>query len=106
MYVSRMTFHALPGRTTDVQDSLVQLERMVGDVGGLQPRVLRSHLASPGAPDVVFEQLAPDLMELERQIHAVTDNGMFQEWSQEVSALLADSPKREIYEVTSGDIAG
>ncbi len=103
MYVSRLMFRAHPGKTSEVQHALADLERMVTRAGGIKPRVLRSHMASAGAPDVVFEQQANDLSELESQIETVTDDGTFQEWSARMSPLLAESPKREIYEITSGD---
>ena len=103
MYVSRMTFHVHPGKTSEVQQALAELERMVASAGGTRPRVLRSHMASAGAPDVVFEQQAADLAELEREIQTVTGDQSFQQWSARMSPLLAESPKREIYEITSGD---
>ena len=97
MYVSRLTFHTLPGKTHAVEHALHTLRIMVGHVGGGQPRILRNHFASLGAPDVVFEQDAPDLEALERQISQVTARAEFQQWSQQMSALLAQSPKREVY---------
>jgi hypothetical protein len=66
-------------------------------VGGGRPRILRNHFASLGAPDVVFEQEAPDLEALETQISQVTARAEFQQWSQQMSELLAQSPKREVY---------
>ena len=65
--------------------------------GGVQPRVLRSHLASPGAPDVVFEQEVADLETLTTQITQVTEREDFQTWSSHMSGLLTQSPKREVY---------
>jgi hypothetical protein len=62
--------------------------------------VLRAHFASLGAPDLIFEQEAADLADLEHQLKGVTDNQDFQDWSKRVSALLAQSPKREIYLVS------
>jgi L-rhamnose mutarotase len=59
--------------------------------------VLRNHFASLGAPDVVFEQEAPDLDTLEAQIRQVTAREDFQRWSTHMSELLAQSPKREVY---------
>ncbi len=41
--------------------------------------------------------------ELERHIQTVTGDQAFQEWSAHMSPLLAESPKREIFEITSGD---
>jgi hypothetical protein len=72
---------------------------MVGQVGGIRPRVLHNHFASLGAPDVVFEQEAQDLGTLERQIQQVTENSAFQQWTGHMSGLLAESPKREIYRI-------
>jgi hypothetical protein len=97
MYVSRLTFHTLPGKTHDVEHALHTLLTLVGQVGGGRPRILRNHFASLGAPDVVFEQDAPDLETLETQIKHVTERAEFQQWSQQMSGLLAQSPKREVY---------
>jgi hypothetical protein len=97
MFISRLTFHTQPGKTADVEQELQKLMAMVGHVGGLRPRVLRNHFASLGAPDVVFEQEAPDLETLETQIRQVTESPDFQRWTQHMSGLLAQSPKREIY---------
>jgi hypothetical protein len=97
MYVSRLSFHTRPGRTGEVEKELRKLLKLVSDVGGIRPRVLRTHLASEGAPDLVFEQEAPDIGVLENQIRQVTDSSDFQNWSRHVSELVADSPKREIY---------
>lgn len=97
MYVSRLCFHTLPGRTQALEERLQRLQQLVADAGGSNPRVLRTHLASDGAPDVIFEQDAPDLSSLESQIAAVTAEKEFESWSAETSGLLAQSPKREIY---------
>ena len=97
MYISRLSFHTRPGKTAEVEEKLRKLLKLVLDVGGVRPRVLRTHLASEGAPDLVFEQEAPDLSTLEMQIKRVTDNPEFQRWSKQVSDLVADSPKREVY---------
>jgi hypothetical protein len=97
MFISRLTFHTQPGKTADVEQELQQLMAMVSEVGGLRPRVLRNHFASLGAPDVVFEQEALDLETLETQIKQVTERSDFQGWTQQMSGLLAQSPKREIY---------
>ena len=99
MYVSRLTFHTAPGKTHAVEQELQKLLAMVGQVGGGRPRVLRNHFASLGAPDVVFEQEAPDLETLETQITQVTGRKEFQQWSAYMSGLLAQSPKREVYTV-------
>ena len=97
MYVSRLAFYTIPGRTGDVEQALARLRDMVEAAGGGRPRVLRTHFASLGAPDLVFEQEAADLTALESQMALVTENPAFQVWSREVSAMLAQSPKREIY---------
>jgi hypothetical protein len=97
MYVSRLAFHTQPGKTQTVEQKLHKLIAMVNEVGGLRPRVLRNHFASQGAPDVVFEQEAPDLATLETQIKQVSESAVFQEWTGDMSGLLAQSPKREVY---------
>jgi hypothetical protein len=97
MYVSRLAFHANPGNTQVVEQELQQLLAMVQEVGGIRPRILRNHFASQGAPDVVFEQEAPDLETLETQIKRVTERDDFQAWTRPMSELLAQSPKREVY---------
>jgi hypothetical protein len=97
MYISRLTFHTNPGQTNVVEQELQKLLAMVKQVGGLRPRILRNHFASLGAPDVVFEQEAPDLQTLEAQIKQVTDRDDFQQWTGTMSTLLAQSPKREVY---------
>jgi hypothetical protein len=97
MYVSRLTFHTLPGKTHDVEHALHTLRTLVGQAGGGRPRILRNHFASLGAPDVVFEQDAPDLETLETQIKQVTERAEFQQWSQQMSGFLTQSPKREVY---------
>jgi hypothetical protein len=97
MYVSRLTFHTNPGQTNEVEQKLHGLMAMVKEVGGIRPRILRNHFASLGAADVVFEQEAPELETLEKQIHQVTEREDFQKWSDRMSGLLAQSPKREVY---------
>jgi hypothetical protein len=97
MFISRLTFHTQPGKTAEVEQELQKLMAMVNQVGGLRPRVLRNHFASLGAPDVVFEQEALDLETLETQIKQVTERADFQGWTQHMSGLLAQSPKREVY---------
>jgi hypothetical protein len=97
MYVSRLAFHTLPGRAREVEQELRQLRDLVAQAGGARPRILHTHFASLGAPDVVFEQEAQDLATLERQIASVTESPAFQRWTQHMSGLLAQSPKREVY---------
>jgi hypothetical protein len=99
MYVSRLTLATLPGRTHEAEEKLQRLRDLVAQAGGQRPRVLRTHYASPGAPDLVFEQEAEDLAALEREIGSVTGNPAFQALSRELSALLARTPKREVYQI-------
>ena len=97
MYVSRLAFHTVPGKTREVEQALHHLRELVVAAGGNRPRILRSHYASLGAPDIVFEQEAEDLAALEAQMGRVTDDAGFQAWTQRVSGLLTQSPKREVY---------
>lgn len=99
MYVSRLTFATMPGRTHDAEEKLKQLRDLVAQAGGQRPRVLRAHFASLGAPDLIFEQDAPDLATLEREISAVTGSAQFRALSGEISGLLAQTSKREIYQI-------
>ena len=95
--LSRFAFHAVPGRTGELEKELKKLSEMVAGAGGIKPRVLHTHFASPGAPDIVFEQEAADLASLESQIKKLTENPEFQNWTKKMSTLLTESPKREIY---------
>jgi hypothetical protein len=97
MYVSRLSFYTVPGRTHEVEQELHKLRDLVSAASGARPRILRTHYASLGAPDLVFEQEAPDLAGLEAQISQVTEQAAFQAWTRAVSAMLVQSPKREIY---------
>ena len=99
MYVSRLTFATLPGRTHDAEEKLRQLRDLVAQAGGQRPRVLRAHFASLSAPDLIFEQEAFDLATLEQEIDAVTSNPQFRILSGEISGLLARTPKREVYQI-------
>jgi hypothetical protein len=74
-----------------------ETEMLVTAAGGRNARVLHTHFASLGAADAVFEQDAADLATLETQITHLTASPEFQAWSKRMSALLAQSPKREIY---------
>ena len=65
MYVSRLLFHTIPGKTGEVEKELKKLSEMVRAAGGNGPRVLHTHFASLGAADAVFEQEAPDFQTLE-----------------------------------------
>jgi hypothetical protein len=71
----------------------------VAQAGRQRVRVLRSHFASLGAPDLVFEQEVPDLATLENESGTVTGSADFQALSREVSELLARGPKREVYQI-------
>ena len=95
--LSRLAFHVLPGKTGEVEEELQKLSAMVAQAGGKNARVLHAHFASVGAPDVVFEQEAGDLAELESEIGKLTETTEFQMWTKRMSGLLAESPKREIY---------
>jgi hypothetical protein len=99
VYVSRLALTTLPGHTREAEAKLQGLRDLVVKAGGTNVRVLRTHFASPDAPDLVFEQDVPDLGTLEREIGDVVTNAAFQSLSQEISGLLARSPKREVYEV-------
>jgi hypothetical protein len=99
MYVSRLMFATLPGRTHEAEEKLKELRDLVAAAGGRRPRVLRSHFASLGAPDLIFEQEAPDLATLEREIGSVTGEPRFQALSRAISGLLAGTSKREVYQV-------
>jgi hypothetical protein len=74
MYVSRLNFYSVPGKTRELEEQLGRLLELVAKAGGEKPRVLRTHLASLGAPDLIFEQDVPDLGVLERQIKQVTES--------------------------------
>jgi hypothetical protein len=97
MYLSRLLFHTIPGKTGEVEKELKKLREMVKAAGGNDARVLHTHFASLGAADAVFEQQAPDLHTLEQQIQKLTSSQDFQNWSQRMSSLLTQSPKREVY---------
>jgi hypothetical protein len=96
-YLSRLCFHTVPGKTGEVEHALRQLQAMVTQAGGTTPRILHAHFASLGAPDVIFEQQAPDLAALEGQIKKLTESSEFQQWTRMMSGLLLQSPKREVY---------
>jgi hypothetical protein len=97
MYVSRLLFHTIPGKTGEVEQQLKRLRDMVKTAGGNGARILHTHFASLGAPDAVFEQEAADLTALEQQIQKLTSSTDFQSWSRSMSGLLSQSPKREVY---------
>ena len=102
MYLSRLTFHTLPGKTQEVEDRLMMLREWVEHAGGASARVMRMHYGSSGAPALVFEQEVKDPATLEQQINTVIGNEEFQRWSREVSGLLAQPSKRELYMIRDG----
>ena len=97
MYVSRFCFHSIPGKTDAVEQELKRVANMVARAGGKNIRIQRTHFASLGSPDVVFEQEAENLQDLENQIQKVTRSTDFQRSTKRMSRLLWQSPKREIY---------
>jgi len=97
MYVSRFCFHSIPGKTDAVEQELKRLANMVARAGGKNIRIQRTHFASLGSPDVVFEQEAENLQDLENQIQKVTRSTDFQRSTKRMSRLLWQSPKGEIY---------
>ena len=101
MYVSRLTFHTLPGKTHEVEEGLMTLLQWVEKAGGRNARVMRTHFGSLGAPDLVFEQEVEDPGTLERQIKKVTEGIDFQPWAKMISGLLEQSSKRELYQITA-----
>ena len=101
MYVSRLTFHTLPGKTHEAEEKLMTLLEWVKCAGGVRPRIMRTHYGSLGAPDLVFEQEVPDPGTLEAQIKKVTGMKDFQIWAKQISGLLEQSSKRELYEIST-----
>ena len=97
MFLSRLSFHTLPGKTDEVEGKLMTLLQWVEEAGGKNPRVMRMHFGSIGAPDLLFEQEVPDLEALEQQIQKVTARHDFHTWSQQVSGLLQQASKRELF---------
>ncbi|MPZ77213.1 MAG: hypothetical protein GEU77_11890 [Deltaproteobacteria bacterium] len=97
MYVSRLMFLTLPGKTGELEKELKTLREIVTEAGAENPRILHTHFASPDAPNVIFTQDASDLKNLEDQIRKVTSEPSFQQWSKKVSPLLRQSPNREVY---------
>jgi hypothetical protein len=101
MYASNLMFHTVPGKTGDLENELRVLLKLVQDAGGENARILHTHFASPDTANVVFVQDAPDLATLEEQIHRVTADAKFQQWTKKVAPLLRQSPNREIYLVVA-----
>jgi hypothetical protein len=97
MYVSRLNFHTIPGKTGEAETALRKLQQMVASAGGAESRILHTHFASIGAPDIVFEQQIDDLAAFETQLRQLTDTKAFQTWTRKMSPLLRESPKRELY---------
>ena len=60
MYVSRLLFHTVPGKTREVEQELKKLRDMESAATGATARILHTHFASLGAADAVFEQEAAE----------------------------------------------
>jgi len=101
MYLSRLTFHTLPGKTHEAEEKLLTLLYWVENAGGLRPRVMRTYFGSLGAADLIFEHEVEDAGTLASQIRKVTENGEFPQWAKELSGLLKQSSRREFYQITS-----
>ena len=85
MFLSRLTFYTLPGKTDMMEQKLLTLADWVNQAGGAKSRVMRTHYSSAGAPDLYFEQEVPDPGTLEQQIKTVTEKKEFKEWVQEAT---------------------
>jgi hypothetical protein len=101
VYTSSLMFHTVPGKTGQLEGELRHLLKLVQSAGGENARILHTHFASPEAANVIFVQDAPDLATLEEQIHRVTSDEKFQQWTKTVAPLLRQSPNREIYLVVA-----
>jgi hypothetical protein len=99
VFLSRLTFHTLPGKTDAVENKLLTLARWVDQAGGTNPRVMRTHYSSLGAPDLLFEQEVQDPGTLEQQIKTVTAHKEFHDWAQQLAPLLEHSSKRELFKI-------
>ena len=97
MYISRLCFHTVPGKTGEAEKMLRKLQEMVASAAGAKPRILHTHFASLGAPDIVFEQEIEELAGFEAQFDKLTENKAFQSWTKKMAPLLRESPKRELY---------
>jgi hypothetical protein len=102
VFLSRLTFHTLPGKTDAVEQKLLTLAQWVGEAGGSKARIMRTHFSSPGAPDLLFEQEVQDPGTLEQQIKKVTERKGFHAWAEQVSPLLEHSSKRELFKIIDG----
>jgi hypothetical protein len=89
----------LPGKTEEVEGQLKMLTEWVIEAGGANPRIMRTHYSSLGAPDLLFEQEVEDPAMLEAQIKTVIAKKQFQQWSRHVAGLLEQSSKRELFKV-------
>lgn len=99
MYLSRLSFYTRPSHTEEVAQRLKHLADLIVQSGMKRPRILRVSMASPGAPDLQFEEEFEALSELERGVRQITASEDFREWSRETSELLLHSPKREVLTV-------
>ncbi|HEY7294519.1 MAG TPA: hypothetical protein VH916_05720 [Dehalococcoidia bacterium] len=99
MYVSRLSFYTRPGQTDAVTQRLSRLAELVEAAGRARPRVLRVSMASPGAPDLQFEEQFATLADLETAMKSVMAATDFEDWSRGTSELLLQPPKREILTV-------
>jgi quinol monooxygenase YgiN len=100
MYISRLSFYTRPGQTEAVARRLEELADLVVASGLPRPRVLRMSMASPGAPDLQFEEEFAHLGDLERSMHEVVAADRFKQWSAATSELLLQPPKREILTIS------
>jgi hypothetical protein len=96
MYLSRLSFYTRPSHTEEVAQRLRHLADLIVASGMRRPRILRVSMASPGAPDLQFEEEFEALGDLEQGVHRIAATPEFRQWSQETSELLLQSPKREI----------
>ena len=101
MYLSRLSFCTLPGKTHEAAQSLNTLIGLIADGSANRPRVLRASLVSPGGCDLQVEQEVDSLAALESDIQRVAGKPEFQSWSRSFSPLLQGSPKREILEIVA-----
>jgi len=99
MYVSRLTFLTLPGKTGEVGHELKTFAWYRQASGWREYENTAHPFCLTWRPDVVFTQDAPELQTLEEQIRKVTAEPTFQQRSRKVSPLLSQSPNREIYMV-------
>ncbi len=96
MYLSRLSFYTRPSHTEEVAQRLKHLADLIAQSGMRRPRVLRVSMASPGAPDLQFEEEFESLADLDQGVHRIAASDEFRQWSQQTSELLRESPKREV----------